>query len=254
MEKSRFDINFNLTDKIAVITGGASGIGKATAELFLEKGAYVAIVDVKEELEEIAKSIHPERVIGIKADITNKNNIEACVKKVKDIFGRIDILFNSAGVALLEKAEDLTESDWDKTMELNVKASFLFSQIVGKEMIKSGGGNVINMASQAAVIALDRHVAYCASKAAIVAMTKVLALEWAPYNIKVNAISPTVILTELGEKAWAGKVGEDMKQLIPAGRFGYPEEVAACAVFLASDASNLITGENLVIDGGYSIK
>ncbi|EFR98239.1 short chain dehydrogenase, partial [Listeria ivanovii FSL F6-596] len=104
------------------------------------------------------------------------------------------------------------------------------------------------------VIALDKHVAYCASKAAIVSMTQVLAMEWAPYNINVNAISPTVILTELGKKAWAGQVGEDMKKLIPAGRFGYPEEVAACALFLVSDAASLITGENLIIDGGYTIK
>lgn len=116
-------------------------------------------------------------------------------------------------------------------MELNLKGSFLMAQIIGREMIATGGGKIVNMASQASVIALDKHVAYCASKAAIVSMTQVLAMEWAPYNINVNAISPTVILTELGKKAWAGQVGEDMKKLIPAGRFGYPEEVAACALF-----------------------
>jgi NAD(P)-dependent dehydrogenase (short-subunit alcohol dehydrogenase family) len=120
-------------------------------------------------------------------------------------------------------------------------------------MIKSGGGKIINIASQASVIALDRHVAYCASKAGLVSMTQVLAAEWAEYGVNVNAISPTVVLTELGKKAWAGEVGEAMKQMIPAGRFGLPDEIAACAVYLASDAANLITGSNLIIDGGYSI-
>lgn len=116
------------------------------------------------------------------------------------VYPKIDILANSAGVALLEKAEDLPEEYWDKTMELNLKGSFLMAQIIGREMIATGGGKIVNMASQASVIALDKHVAYCASKAAIVSMTQVLAMEWAPYNINVNAISPTVILTELGKK------------------------------------------------------
>jgi NAD(P)-dependent dehydrogenase (short-subunit alcohol dehydrogenase family) len=140
-------------------------------------------------------------------------------------------------------------------MAVNLKAVFMLSQAVGKKMIASGnGGKIINMASQAGLVALDNHVAYCASKAAVISITKTLAMEWGQFNIKVNSISPTVILTELGKKAWAGEVGENMKKLIPAGRFGYPEEVAAAAVFLASEAADLITGENLVIDGGYTIK
>lgn len=212
------------------------------------------MLDIKEEVKDIAAKINPSRTLALQVDITKKENIENTVAEIKKVYPKIDILANSAGVALLEKAEDLPEEYWDKTMELNLKGSFLMAQIIGREMIATGGGKIVNMASQASVIALDKHVAYCASKAAIVSMTQVLAMEWAPYNINVNAISPTVILTELGKKAWAGQVGEDMKKLIPAGRFGYPEEVAACALFLVSDAASLITGENLIIDGGYTIK
>ncbi|EAG9231566.1 SDR family oxidoreductase [Listeria monocytogenes] len=249
-----FDKDFNITDKVAVVTGAASGIGKAMAELFFEKGAYVVLLDIKEDVKDVAAQINPSRTLALQVDITKKENIEKVVAEIKKVYPKIDILANSAGVALLEKAEDLPEEYWDKTMELNLKGSFLMAQIIGREMIATGGGKIVNMASQASVIALDKHVAYCASKAAIVSMTQVLAMEWAPYNINVNAISPTVILTELGKKAWAGQVGEDMKKLIPAGRFGYPEEVAACALFLVSDAASLITGENLIIDGGYTIK
>ncbi|EAE6661186.1 D-threitol dehydrogenase [Listeria monocytogenes] len=249
-----FDKDFNITDKVAVVTGAASGIGKAMAELFSEKGAYVVLLDIKEDVKDVAAQINPSRTLALQVDITKKENIEKVVAEIKKVYPKIDILANSAGVALLEKAEDLPEEYWDKTMELNLKGSFLMAQIIGREMIATGGGKIVNMASQASVIALDKHVAYCASKAAIVSMTQVLAIEWAPYNINVNAISPTVILTELGKKAWAGQVGEDMKKLIPAGRFGYPEEVAACALFLVSDAASLITGENLIIDGGYTIK
>ncbi|EAC9775539.1 D-threitol dehydrogenase [Listeria monocytogenes] len=249
-----FDKDFNITDKVAVVTGAASGIGKAMAKLFSEKGAYVVLLDIKEDVKDVAAKINPSRTLALQVDITKKENIEKVVAEIKKVYPKIDILANSAGVALLEKAEDLPEEYWDKTMELNLKGSFLMAQIIGREMIATGGGKIVNMASQASVIALDKHVAYCASKAAIVSMTQVLAMEWAPYNINVNAISPTVILTELGKKAWAGQVGEDMKKLIPAGRFGYPEEVAACALFLVSDAASLITGENLIIDGGYTIK
>jgi glycerol dehydrogenase len=125
---------------------------------------------------------------------------------------------------------------------------------VGREMIKGKGGKIINLASQAGVIGLDKHVAYCTSKAGIIGMTKVLALEWAEFNINVNSISPTVVLTELGKKAWAGEVGEAMKKKIPVGRFAFPEEIAAVALFLASDAAAMITGENIVIDGGFTIQ
>jgi NAD(P)-dependent dehydrogenase (short-subunit alcohol dehydrogenase family) len=168
--------------------------------------------------------------------------------------GRIDILVNNAGIAILGNAENLSERDWDKTMNLNLKVPFLLSQLVGREMIQSGGGKIINIASQMGIVAAERHLAYCVSKAGLIAMTKVLALEWAKFNIRVNAIAPTVVFTEMAQKAWSGEAEEAMKGKIPLGRFVFPEEVAVTALFLASDASSMITGETIVIDGGYTIQ
>lgn len=250
-----FDKSFSLQGKNALITGAAAGIGQAVAELYAEKGANIVAVDLSDDVQELKEKIEGFGVkfISIKTDITKMEELESAVDKAVAELGKIDILVNSAGVALLDAAKDLSADYWNKTMDVNLTASFMISQLVGRHMIENDGGKIVNMASQAGVVALDKHVAYCASKAAIISMTQVLAMEWAKYNINVNAISPTVILTELGKKAWAGQVGEDMKKQIPIGRFGYPEEVAACALFLASDAADMITGENLVIDGGYTI-
>jgi glycerol dehydrogenase len=251
-----YDRSFSLKGKVALITGGAKGIGKAIASVYGEKGAELALLDVSPELDATVASLAAKgvRVLGLKVDLRSKEELAAAVERVIKEFGKIDILVNNAGVVFLDSAENLSEEDWDLTMDVNLKAPFLLSQIVAKQMMKQGHGRIINMGSQAGIVALDRHVAYTASKAAIIGMTKVLACEWAKYGIRVNAISPTVILTELGEKAWAGEVGEAMKKKIPVLRFGYPEEVAACAVFLAADASDLMTGSNMVIDGGYTVQ
>ena len=255
MEFQGFDKNFNLTDKVAVITGGASGIGEATAQLFLEKGAKVALLDLNENVMEHAKQMHPENAIGLICNVTDDQSINDAVRAAKEHFGKIDLLVNSAGIALLDDAENLSDDYWQKTIDINLTGSFKMCQAVGNVMIEQGtGGKIVNIASQAALIALDNHVAYGASKAGVLGMTKVLAYEWAQYKINVNAISPTVILTKLGREAWAGEKGEQAMKEIPLGRFGYPEEVAAVALFLSCDATNLITGENIVIDGGNTIK
>lgn len=231
MEYKGFDKDFGLEGKVAMDTGAAQGIGKAIALLYAEKGADLVLVD-----------------------LTSRAHIDEAVSLAISEFDRIDILANVAGVVHLDDAERLSEEAWDATLAVNLKAVFMVVQAVGREMIAAGGGTIVNMASQAGLVALDNHVAYCASKAGVLAITRNLALEWAPFNITANSISPTVILTELGRKACAGEAGDAMKKLIPAGRFGYPEEVAAVSLFLASDAAGLITGENIVIDGGYTIK
>jgi NAD(P)-dependent dehydrogenase (short-subunit alcohol dehydrogenase family) len=256
MDYRNYDRNFSLQGKVALITGGAKGIGKAIASVYAEKGASLVLLDISPELDGTVKAIAAKggRVLGLTTDLRIKNELVKAVERAVKEFGRIDILVNNAGVVLLDEAENLSEEYWDMTMDVNLKAPFILSQIVARTMMKQKQGRIINIASQAGVISLDRHVAYTASKAAIIGMTKVCACEWAEYGIRVNAISPTVILTELGEKAWAGEVGEAMKKKIPARRFGYPEEVAACAVFLAADATDLMTGANLVIDGGYTVQ
>jgi glycerol dehydrogenase len=257
MEYKGYDKSFSLAGRVAMVTGAAQGIGKAIATLFAEKGAAIVLVDMQESVKETAAQIKSGggTALALTADLTHADEIDRLVEKAMKELGKIDILVNNAGVALLEEARSLSESFWDRTMAINLKAPFMLAQRVAREMINGKtGGRIANMASQASVVALERHVAYCASKAAIVAMTQVLAVEWAHYDITVNAVSPTVILTELGKKAWAGDVGEAMKKKIPAGRFGHPDEVAAAVLYLCSDAAALVTGTNLVIDGGYTIQ
>jgi NAD(P)-dependent dehydrogenase (short-subunit alcohol dehydrogenase family) len=256
MTAHKIDNSFSLTNKVALITGGAAGIGRAMAELFGEKGAKLVLVDKSETVSAVADEFTAKGIetLGIATDITVRENIEQFVKQSVERFSTIDILVNNAGVVLLAPAEELTDQAWDVTMAVNLKAPYLISQIVGRKMIAQRSGKIISMASQAGLVALDQHLAYCASKAAIISMTKVLAYEWGRYNINVNCISPTVVLTELGRKAWAGDVGEAFKKKIPLGRFAYPEEIAAAALFLASNASDMISGENIVIDGGYTIQ
>jgi len=245
-----------LEGKVALITGAARGIGLAIAECFAVEGARLILVDLAEEVRQVAATLAGRRTetLPLVYDITVTENVERLVAEGITRFGRIDILVNNAGVVMLEDAEVLPEQYWDSTMAINLKAPFIMSQQVGRRMIAQGGGRIVNIASQASIIALDKHVAYGASKAGIVGMTQVLALEWAEFGINVNAVSPTVVMTELGRKAWSGEVGEAMKSKIPLGRFATPEQVAQGVLFLASDAAEMITGTNLVIDGGYTIQ
>jgi len=155
---------------------------------------------------------------------------------------------------VLASAEELSEQAWDITLDVNAKGTFLASQAFGRSMLQRGQGKIINMASQAASVGLEQHAAYCASKGAVLGLTRVLAIEWAGRGVTVNAISPTVVLTPLGRKAWDGPQGEAMRALIPVGRFAEPEEVAALAVFLASDGANMINGADVVVDGGFTVR
>ena len=243
----------SLTGLTALVTGGASGIGFAIATAFAESGARVALVDRDPTVEAAARTLGPDH-IGLVVDVTAEGAPRHTVDDVVERLGRLDILVNNAGIARLAPAAEANRADWDLTLAVNLTAPFLFAQAAGVHMMARGSGRIINMASQAASVALQSHVAYCTSKAAIVGMTKVMALEWGPHGITVNAISPTVVETELGRRAWAGEVGEAMKRLIPSRRFAQPEEVAMAALYLASPAAAMVNGADFAIDGGYTIQ
>ncbi len=257
MEYKPFDENFSLAGKNALVTGAGSGIGEAIALMFGRKGADVVAVDLNADAAaKTAGTIkgYGRRAQSLAADISSPADVEKTVAAACGEMGRLDVLVNCAGISFLDDAETFPLDKWRKVLDVNLTGSFLMAQAVGNVMIRQGGGKIINMASKAALVYLDNHAAYNASKAGLVALTKVLACEWAQFNIQVNAISPTVIVSEMSNHFWAGEKGDVMRKKIPAGRFGAPEEVAAMAVYLASDASNLVTGANLVIDGGYTVQ
>ncbi|MGC5629782.1 GolD/DthD family dehydrogenase [Georgenia sp. Z1344] len=247
------DLDFSLAGKVALVTGGAAGIGSAIVDAFAAKGARIAVLDLDGEAA-AAKVADLEGGLAEACDVSDEASVQRAVDAVIAETGRIDILVNSAGIALLGPAEELPAADFRKTIDINLTGSFLVAQAVARHMLPAGQGRVINMASQGGSVALDQHVAYGASKFGVIGLTRNLANEWGGRGVTVNTISPTVVLTDMGRKAWAGPKGDAHKAEIPTGRFAYPEEIAATAVFLASDAAAMINGADLVVDGGFTIR
>ena len=259
MKKSEQEYpNFKLNGKVAIITGAARGLGRACALALAHEGADIALglrdVTTAADLEQEIKAMG-RKVIRLQMDVSELQEINDAVSLVVKTFGKIDILVNNVGIAPGNPAEKVTEEDFDQTINLNLKGTFFTAQAVGKQMIKQGSGRIINMSSQAGFIALDNESVYCMTKAGVNHLTKNLASEWAKYNINVNAVAPTFIETP-GTEPWLKD--KDFRQSvldrIPLGRIGKPMEVAGAVVFLASDAASLITGEIMLIDGGWTTR
>jgi len=238
--------------RTAIVTGAASGIGYTVAHHFASQGARIVGIDLSDRVSDLMAELPGSGHHGIARDLTAPEAATEVVSEAVQVAGTPHILVNSAGIALLDPAVDVTAARWRATIDVNLSASFYMAQAAGRLMTEAGYGRIINLASQAAVIGLDQHAAYCASKAAIVGLTHVLSLEWAPKGVTVNAVSPTVVETPLGKKAWAGEKGERAKQAIPAGRFAQPDEIASLIGYLASDVAAMITGTNVLIDGGFT--
>jgi len=252
---------FSLSGRIAIVTGGSRGLGKEIAIGLGEAGAKVVITARREEwlmltYEEL-KGLGIE-CLAIRTDISKVEDVERLVAETLQRWGRIDILVNNAGITWGAPPQEMPLDRWDTVLNVNAKGTLICSQEIGKEMIKQGGGNIINVASTTGLLAVDptvmQAIGYQASKAAIIIMTKQLALEWAKYNIKVNAIAPTFIETPLSKIMFQQKEGfrEFVLGNIPLGRIGKPEDVVGAVIYLASDASDLVTGHVLLIDGGWT--
>lgn len=252
MHDQSLDSVYDLNGQVALITGAAGGIGMAIARLFCARGCRLALVDRSQAVLDMAAALGAQH-LGYVSDVTDEAAVRDVVRDTVAKTGRIDILLNNAGVGLLAKAEDMPSEIWDATMAINLRGPFLYAREVGRHMLERGYGRIVNMASQAATVALDQHLAYCASKAALLGMTRVLALEWSGRGVTANAISPTVVETDLGRRAWAGAVGANFRKKIPTGRFAQPQEIAHAALYLVSGAAGMLSGADIAIDGGYTI-
>ena len=251
--------SFELTGQVALVTGAARGLGQAIALALANAGADIALGlrdrNARGDVEAQIKSLG-RRVLPLQMDMTQMDQIFRAVEETVNHFGRIDILVNNAGLAPDNLAENVREADFDLTLTVNLKGTFFASQAAGRVMIRQKSGRIITLSSQAGFVALPTESVYCMTKAAIAHLTKCLAVEWGKYNITVNAVAPTFIRTPGTESYLANpEQRADVEERIAAlHRIGDPMDVAGAVVFLASSAASLITGETILIDGGWTAR
>lgn len=249
--------NFDLSGEFALVTGAARGLGRAIALALAQAGADVALglrdVNTVGNLADEIKSTG-RRAVVLQMDITRPEQIERSIDTVLEHFGKLDILVNNAGLGPSNLAENVREEDFDLTLAVNLKGTFFTSQAAGRAMIRRKKGRIINVSSQAAFVALPTESVYCMTKAAISHLTRCLAVEWGKYNITVNAVAPTFIRTPGTEEALADAKFRDevIEKIAALHRIGEPSDVTGAIVFLASPAASLITGQTLLIDGGWT--
>jgi NAD(P)-dependent dehydrogenase (short-subunit alcohol dehydrogenase family) len=251
-----------LQGRAALITGAGSGIGRATAELFSAEGAAVGVVDMSAEAakETVAKiTVAGGQALALVADVTSAEQVELMVAQAVSEFGRLDLLYNNAGVDSRGSVADATEDDWDRCFAVNVKGTFLCSKAAIPHLRDAGGGAIVNQGSVAGLVAVPNFAAYCAAKGAVVSLTRSMAIDLASHRIRVNAICPGTVFTPLMEPMLRARGDGDLdaglaKTLVkyPIGRLGTPEEIARVALFLSSDESSFMTGSIVTADGGMT--
>jgi len=248
---------FGITDKVAVVTGASKGIGRDISLLLADAGADLAIIARNEkELNELSKEIEAKgrRVLALPVDLLDVSSIPEVVQKIVDEFGRIDILVNNAGTNIPKSAFETTELDWDTVMNLNLKSLFFITKEVGRHMRDQKSGKVIHITSQMALVGYYDRVAYCSSKGGVTQLMKAIAIEWAPYQINVNAIAPTFIETPMTKKMFEKEeFRNEVLSRIPLGRLAKPDDLYGAVLYLASGASDMVTGHTLVVDGGWTV-
>jgi 2-dehydro-3-deoxy-D-gluconate 5-dehydrogenase len=249
--------DFSLSGKVALVTGAARGLGYETALALAEYGADLVLCDLAlADLDKVKQAILDlgRKALTVKADVMKISEIQAMVEAAVDWYGRIDILVNNAGINIPQDAVDVTEETWDKILGINLKGVFFCAQAVGKVMIAQKSGKIINISSQTGTVAVPKRAAYCASKGGVNLLTKLLALEWAPHGVKVNAVAPTFLETPFTEGMFKNEAFyKYCLDNIPLGRIGKPSDVTGAVIYLASSASDLVTGHVLAVDGGWTI-
>ncbi len=244
----------SMTNKVAIVTGASSGIGRAAAIAFGKAGAKVAVIarreDKGQETVRLVQEAGSEAVF-VQADVTKALDVEAMVKRTLEIYGRLDYAFNNAGSGTSGKIADLSESDWDLEINANLKSVWLSMKYEIPAMQQSGGGAIVNISSQGALLGVATYGAYGAAKAGVIALSRAAVAEYSADRIRINTVSPGAVKTDL----WAGAPPEMLEQVaagIPLQRIGVPEDIAEAVVYLCSDGAAFITGHNLVIDGGFT--
>jgi NAD(P)-dependent dehydrogenase (short-subunit alcohol dehydrogenase family) len=246
-------LSFSLAGKVAFVTGASYGIGEGLSRALAEAGARVAVgARSQEPLGALAREIGG---LAVPFDVRNVADIRRAVAEVEHELGVIDVLVNNAGLGANHPALDVTETDWDEMMAVNLRGLFFTCQAVARGMLARRSGRIVNMSSQASLVGIENHAVYCASKGGVNQLTRVLALEWSPHGVTVNAVAPTFIYTpgtkeRLDDPAFRDKVLER----IPAGRVGTIDDVAAAVIYLASPAGSLVTGSVLSVDGGWTAR
>jgi NAD(P)-dependent dehydrogenase (short-subunit alcohol dehydrogenase family) len=250
---------FSLKNQVGIVTGGGQGLGKVFSLAFAEAGADIVVAELNSETgPETVKEVENigRRALFVETDVRCRLSVEAMVKKTIEHFGRLDFIMNNAGIVKWCPAESISEMDWREVIDVNLNGLFYCSQAAAHEMIKQRSGCIINIASMSGYI-VNRpqpQASYNASKAAVIHLTRSLAAEWAPYNIRVNAIAPGYMDTAMTHRAFEDPAyGPIWTNGIPMRRPGHPEELAPLAIFLASNASSYVTGSTILIDGGYTV-